>query len=279
MVSNEWITGEVALSVAGKPVRMQLSVPAGPVKPHRMLPIFQRVANTFIELGAEAAKTSGSAVSCRLGCAACCRQPIPLAEVEIYHIAELVESMPEPQRSEVKRRFAAAVGHFEAMGWFERLQKIDLVSASANKGPDPGQLNAAAIDYLNEWVSCPFLEDEACLIHENRPLSCREYLVTSPPDNCWHPTRDNISRLQLPISASSVVSDVGATGTFRGTTLLIQALELADRHPERFPEKTGERWAADFFSRLTGSEIPENARPNSPADRPRRRRSRKIKQK
>jgi hypothetical protein len=33
-------------------------------------------------------------------------------------------------------------------------------------------------------VACPFLEDEACSIHADRPLSCREYLVTSPPELC-----------------------------------------------------------------------------------------------
>ncbi|HEY5241787.1 MAG TPA: YkgJ family cysteine cluster protein [Polyangiaceae bacterium] len=32
-----------------------------------------------------------------------------------------------------------------------------------------------------ETVSCPFLEEESCSIHPDRPPICREYLVTSSP--------------------------------------------------------------------------------------------------
>src|SRR5690349_6337406 len=106
MKSTEWVTGEVVLKVAGEPLKMQMTVPATPVKPHRMLPVFQKMTDSFVEMGALAAGTQGKTISCRAGCGACCRQPVPLMEMQIYHIAEVVEAMPEPRRTEIKKRFS-----------------------------------------------------------------------------------------------------------------------------------------------------------------------------
>jgi hypothetical protein len=35
------------------------------------------------------------------------------------------------------------------------------------------------VRYFLQGVACPFLEAESCGIHPDRPLACREYLVTS----------------------------------------------------------------------------------------------------
>ncbi|HEY2867389.1 MAG TPA: YkgJ family cysteine cluster protein [Pyrinomonadaceae bacterium] len=277
METNEWITGEVVIGIAGEPVKMHLTVPAGPVKPQRMLPVFHKITNTFIEMVSAASDARGSAVTCQKGCAACCRQPIPLTEIEVYHIAELVKSMPEPLRTEIDHRFTQAAEHFESLGWFERLRKVDQLRATGQRALALEELKTVAIDYLNEWVDCPFLEDESCMIHADRPLSCREYLVTSPPPNCWQPTPDNISRVSLAVFPSSIVSDLAATGALRGSILLIQALEFAERNPESFPVKTGERWTADFFGRLTDQEIPETSVPGTAETR--RKRPQKLRKK
>src|SRR5262249_10360984 len=120
MESNEWVTGEIVLSIGGEPVKMSMTVPAVPVKPHRMLPVFQKMTNAFVEISAVAAGAGGQTISCRAGCGACCRQPVPIAEIEIYHLAEVVEAMPEPRRTEIKERFRKAVEYFTSIRWFEK---------------------------------------------------------------------------------------------------------------------------------------------------------------
>lgn len=257
MEANEFVTGEVVLSINGSPLKMEMTVPAAPVKPHRMLPVFQKMTNAFVEASALTAGALGSTISCRAGCGACCRQPVPLAEIEIYHLAELVESMPEPRRTEIKRRFGEAAEHFASMSWFERVHKIGLLTLTGAHALAGERLQQATLDYFAEGVPCPFLEDESCSIHENRPLACREYLVTSPAINCSSPTPENISRVPIPISPSSILWYLGKTGKFQGFIPLIRALEFAERYPENFEEKTGERWAADFFGQLTNQTIPE----------------------
>ena len=275
MNNDEWITGNVTLSIKGVPIQMEMTVPAKPVKPHRMLPIFQKMTNSFVEMSVRAMDEIGEKISCKAGCGACCSQAVPIAEVEVYQIAELVENMPEPRRSEIKKRFADAVEHFESMGWFERVQK-----AANQKMPDnpqyiPTELLDAAIEYFNEGIPCPFLENNSCSIHEDRPLSCREYLVTSAAEYCSKPTGETVKKVPLLIRPSKSLPHVGATGSLSGIGVLplIRALEVAEKIPERFPEKTGDKWIADFFEHLTKSEITQ------PSSKPAQKKKRKPRQK
>ena len=260
MEPNDWVTGDVVLSINGEPLKMQMTVPATPVKPHRMLPVFQKMTNSFVEMSAVAAGVRGETVSCRMGCAACCRHPVPISEIEIYYLAELIEAMPEPRRTEIKQRFQEADEHFRSIGWFDRMKEIGDLTLTASEEKAVDEVNKAAMEYFREGIPCPFLDVNtgACTIHENRPLVCREYLVTSPAANCSNPSADSVRKVELVMKPSHTLRFVGSTGTFTGFIPLIRALELAESFPERFEERTGERWAADFFSKLTHRPIPRS---------------------
>jgi len=66
-----------------------------------------------------------------------------------------------------------------------------------------------AIDYFHAAVPCPFLENESCSIHPFRPLSCREYLVTSPPALCQDPSVNQVAGVLLPLKLSRVLYTFG----------------------------------------------------------------------
>ncbi|HTK38311.1 MAG TPA: YkgJ family cysteine cluster protein [Pyrinomonadaceae bacterium] len=259
MENQEWITGKIAIAIRGVPIEMEMTVPAKPVKPHRMLPVFQKMTNSFVDVSVQAMNEIGETISCKAGCGACCHQPVPIAEVEVYQIAELVENMPEPRRSEIKKRFAEAVDHFESIGWFERIRKAGNLKMPDNPQFIPTELLDAAIEYFNEGIPCPFLENNSCSIHENRPLSCREYLVTSPAESCSRPTGETVKKVPLLIRPSRSLPHLGATGSLSGIGVLplIRALEVAEKIPEHFQEKTGDKWMADFFAHLMKTEIPQ----------------------
>lgn len=268
MQENEWVTGNVTISINGQPLSMTMTVPANRVKPHRMLPIFQQMSNTFVDMGVSEVESAGKAISCKAGCGACCRQPVPVSEIEVYHLAEVVESLPEPRRTEVKQRFSDAMEHFRSIDWFERVQQIREVVEEEGKEEGMRQLSELTTEYFREGVACPFLFEESCSIHKDRPVACREYLVTSPAENCSSPTAETIDRVPIGISPSKTLTNVGNTGRLANIALLplIRSLELAEQFPEKFVEKTGEKWMADFFTMLTHSEIPDSAR-KKPAGR------------
>jgi len=252
MDTGDWITGRVTLRIGAQPVDLEMTVPAQPVPLHRMIPIFQQVTNLFVEASTDVAATDGRSVSCKAGCGACCRQAVPISEAEVQQIAELVDAMPEPRRGEIRARFAAAVERIRPSGWFEAMDAT--VTAPPPNPPEAAKqkLTELALQYFHLGVPCPFLEDESCSIHPDRPLACREYLVSSPAEHCAVLASGTVRKIEMALKPSRMLRRISRIDRFGpGRFLpLVLALELAQRHPPRLPEKTGPEWMADFFGEL-----------------------------
>jgi len=258
MDNTEWTTGRVKLRINGQPVELEMTVPAGPVKLQRVIPIFQQLTNMFVDAGVEAAQTEGKSISCKAGCGACCRQPVPIAEAEVYQIAELVEAMPEPRRGVIKARFAAGVAQIRASGWFEAFEACIASGRSMPYDAAALQQIEVVLQYFRQGVPCPFLEDESCSIHAARPLSCREYLVTSPARNCATPIAGTVHKVDVVMRPSRSLAAISKTGRMNehGLLLLILALELAAAYPDDSPCKAGSEWMMEFFRHTTGTPAP-----------------------
>jgi Fe-S-cluster containining protein len=268
MHDDEWTTGRVNLRVNGQPVALEMTVPAKPVKLHRILPIFQQLTNTFVDAGVAAAEAEGKSISCAAGCGACCRQPVPIAEAEIHQIAELVEAMPEPRRGEIKARFADGAARIRAAGWFDAFEACIERGRSMPYDEAARRQVDVVLEYFRQGVPCPFLDDESCSIHADRPLACREYLVTSPAQDCAIPTADKVRKVDMVLRPSRSLAAISRTGHTRDHSLLllIRALELAEAHAGDLPEKTGSDWMMEFFRHATSAPAEPGA-PN-PEDRP-----------
>src|SRR5207249_10576704 len=165
--------------VSGRRVRVDLSVPKGATRPIRLMPIFRALTDVFVEAAVENAQAEGHSISCRKGCGACCRQLVPISEVEVEALRETVRALSAERRAEVVARFEDAVRRLAHAGLLDRLRAPRMVR--------PDEMNRLGIAYFEQGIACPFLEDESCSIHAERPLACREYLVVSPPARCAHP--------------------------------------------------------------------------------------------
>lgn len=253
MTNDEWVTGNITLNIKGKPLSMQITVPAKPINPKRMLPIFQSMSNSFVDMSVQAENTLGRKISCQKGCTACCYQLIPVSEIEAYRIADLVEAMPEPRRSQIKQKFENACDRIRETGLLESLEEC----------PSTWQeLEKLVMEYFYEKIPCPFLENDSCSIYQDRPMVCSEYLVTSPAENCWQPSAASVKAVNLLVKPSEILRRVGRSKSFRKRKLgflpMIRSLEWAEENSEKLPEKTGEEWMAEFFTILTQSQIPSN---------------------
>ncbi len=247
-MQEEFVSGKIELSIAGEPVSFEMTIPKNKVKLSRMLPIFQQMTHSIVDIGVQKIESEGKTVSCQKGCGACCNQLVPISEAEAFQLTELVEEMPEPSQSRIKQKFADACNHFTEIGWFKKVDKTNELSDNERR-----QL---VLDYFAEGIPCPFLEDASCSIHQNRPLVCREYLVSSPAELCEKPTAETIDRVKIIFSISETfrkLEDNPKTITFLP---LILALGWAANSPFQPLEKSGEEWMADFFSKLTKKEIP-----------------------
>jgi Fe-S-cluster containining protein len=229
-------TGHVVLVLGGEPVRFELTVPAGLAAVEDVLPIFHGLSSFLAERATARAEADGRAVSCRAGCGACCRQLAPVSASEARDLARLVEAMPEPRRSHVRQRFDDALEALAAAGVLDRL-----IAPADDDRPQLG------MDYFRQGVACPFLEDESCSIHPDRPLSCREYLVTSPAQNCAAPSSGTIQLLKLDADPSVALLNAEAA---IGWTALVLSLRFAEQAPPVERNRTGPHILRDLFGQL-----------------------------
>ena len=240
------ITIELKVEIAGKPTALSLTVPSKLARPRVMLPVFQQVTQAMVERGEQDAVDLGETISCAKGCGACCRQLIPVTEIEAYHLRELIDQLPHPQRDALLARFASAASRLESEGLLAALQEPQTIA--------PAQLPALSTFYFSLGIPCPFLQDESCSIHLDRPMVCREYLVTSPASCCSDVNSDSIRRVRLPGVVSNAVSSLGAKpGQQVGRWVpLITTPHWTATHPEPPATRTGPDILNEVFGRLWG---------------------------
>ena len=106
------------------------------------------------------------------------------------------------------------------------------------------------------------MQDERCSIYADRPLTCREFLVTSPAEHCARPTQDTIRCVQMPLKVQHALTlfDPVAPGTqFVRWVPLALALEWADAHPDETPPRPGPELLRELFNNLAERQRSENA--------------------
>ncbi len=173
---GEMVRGSVKLDLGGVGMTAEVVVPKGAVRVRELLPVLRGFSEAIVGVAVEKAEKGGRKVSCKAGCGACCRQLVPISEAEAHLLAELVAGMAEPRRGEVLGRFAAAR---------EKLKEAGLLEDVAHLPPAGSQeKKELGLAYFREGIACPFLEEESCSIYADRPLICREYLVTNHAKFC-----------------------------------------------------------------------------------------------
>ncbi|KAB7644810.1 YkgJ family cysteine cluster protein [Polymorphobacter fuscus] len=238
------ITGTITLEIGDESVPALLTASLTPAPFESLLPIFRAITDELTTRGIAREAAAGRSLSCRAGCGACCRQAVPLAAAEARAIAALVAAMPDPRRTQLEARFAAARAALAAAGL--TTVAADIAALDRTERDDYGRR------YFRLGLACPFLEAESCAIHPDRPLSCREYLVTSPPQACADPSDASIRTVPLAGRASAAVTARGKAVEGHGTVLMVDALAWAAAHPAPVPEHPGIDLALTTIAELPG---------------------------
>jgi Fe-S-cluster containining protein len=231
-----WDQGKLHLDVQGQTRAIEFPVAVGEATPLDLIPMARSLSAGITAAGIEWAVSEGHAISCAAGCAACCRPLIPISPIEAVSLLDVVRAMPEPRQSEVRGRFAAAV---------KRMEKSGLLDAKTKKGRN-ALLQKNVVRGESAWdnvsrryhalqIACPFLENEACSIYEQRPMVCREYHVVTPKEYCA--TLDKRTQA-IPwfVRLSEVLAEAGRAivGGTSASIPLALALEWAEVHGDAF---------------------------------------------
>jgi Fe-S-cluster containining protein len=260
------LEGRVGLELDGAKLEFQVEMPDGPVNVDDLIPLFHQLSGLVAEAGERRADVAGLPISCRAGCGACCRQSVPVTEGEARYLAGLVDAMPEPRRSQVVARFEETLRTVRDCEAGRNL--LDAMQAGAPTG------KTLVSAYFRLGIPCPFLEDERCSIHAQRPMSCREYLVTSDPVYCAALDGEQIRRVRL-TQIVHRVARVSRRDTHHGYVLLIEALAFAAVSPpppreHRGPEILAAVIKSDGPEARSGRPAPSGEHRMGPVDQPQR---------
>jgi len=207
-----------------------ITVPNAAVPAAEVVPALQGLVNAVVE-----AAEMGKAISCRKGCGACCRQLVPVSRSEGERLLQVIEAMPDERRETLKARFAAAEAAIEAAGLKERQGRSDRELSTA---------------YFALGVPCPFLEDESCSIHPERPLVCREYLVTSPAELCAGPKQEGVTPVAVPKVSMAAR---GLQDEKDDWVPLAMLMAWARTRPRKAVKRTGPEWVQRFLTRMSSA--------------------------
>src|SRR5882762_9240912 len=228
MAESAHSTATLRLAMGDLRIVHSITVPNTAVPASEIVPALQGLVNAVV---AEAEK--GMAISCRKGCGACCRQLVPVSRTEGERLLQLVETMPAERRRALSTRFSAAEAAIDRAGLKERGQRSDR------------ELSAA---YFALRIPCPFLEDESCSIHPERPLVCREYLVTSPAELCAGATQEGVTPVAVP-KVSMAARGLQDEGDDWFPLALLMA--WSRRRPRKTVKRTGPEWVQRFLKGLS----------------------------
>ncbi len=222
-------TATLRLSVGGLRIAHPISVPSAPVAAAEVVPALQGLVNAVVE-----AAEAGKPISCRKGCGACCRQLVPVSRTEGERLLQLVEGMPPVRREALTARFAEAE------------KAIDAAGLKVREGRSDRELSTA---YFALGVPCPFLEEESCSIHRERPLICREYLVTSPSELCSGAMQEGVTPVAVPKVSLAARGLQEADDEWFPLALL---MAWARTQPRKAEKRTGPEWVQRFLRGLGG---------------------------
>jgi Fe-S-cluster containining protein len=215
---------------------------------YELLPFFQSITDKVVEIAISEVNENGQQVSCSSGCGACCSQLVPISKVEGAALLNLIESMPEPGRSEVRSRFRKNMDVLAHAGLLDELENAALTH-------DKERIRAIGLAYFTLNLPCPFLQNQSCSIHPHRPLSCREFLVVSDPAFCARPDPAVVKSVALPKRVSPILFDLCSKdpNTKVGFMPLVQLLASAESIDTEQPDPAPAiDWVNRFLARLGG---------------------------
>ena len=185
---------DARIEAFGYPIRLKVAVQDRLAGLADFVPLARQIADQIASAARRRAAAAGHPATCREGCAACCRHPVPVSAPEAGRLGQEIQALPAQERAIVERRFRAAAGV---------ILESDILEKTRGDG---------GLDRISEWywalkLDCPLLENDRCRLYDRRPLACREHLVTSPPAGCGQVNGPSVS-LTPPVSVAECLPEL-----------------------------------------------------------------------
>ncbi len=183
-------------------IRGQVAIEDEPMRLAELVPTALELTNNLANRAARREEKSGRKITCCAGCGACCCQLVMVSLPEAFYIADMIETLDENFRKDLHRRFDRVVAELERHQMIDELMNPRLHESGTNF--------PIVQQYFDLKLPCPFLIEESCAIHPNRPVPCRDYNVTSDAVLCADPYHNEISKVPMPVALTIPLAQIAA---------------------------------------------------------------------
>ncbi len=178
-------TLELKLNLFDEQVSIKIDVLPKMIKLSDIVPLARELSSKISNIIRTKLSDTGVTIPCRKGCDACCSYLVPLSVPEAFRLREEILDIPETGRKEILDLFLDGARRI--------LKEKSELS------------NLLEINNLSDWYSdlelvCPFLSNNICSKYNNRPIACREYLVTGTELLCKPGQQGDFHKVDLPVS-------------------------------------------------------------------------------
>ncbi len=205
-------------------LRTTLRIPSEPMRLADLARSVLHLDDEIVTMGVKKQLPIVGPPTCKKGCASCCDQLVPISVPEAFMIHDVVSGMSEARQEQVLTRIVAAEEALESVG----------IDAHAIADTTEHEVRQLLVAYHRSKTTCAFLENGSCSIYTLRPSACREYLVSSPPENCAKIGEVVVNRIPISIRMATALSAVAAR-VLGGEPLLVPlsfAIAYAEGHEE-----------------------------------------------
>lgn len=189
--SEETISFE--LNIAGKMVPFHINVANDKATLADIVPLARKLSTKMAIAFLADLRKNGLSVPCRKGCCACCSSLIPMSVPEVFRMREELLAMP----NDVSNRILGACIH-TAETILNKTRRTSYLEGFSKSGKP-------RISQINKWygklkLACPLLSGDLCTLYEQRPLACREHIVTGSSDSCQKDRKCRPNVTPMPVS-------------------------------------------------------------------------------
>ncbi len=172
-------------------------------------------------------RTEGEKVPCGKGCSACCNYVVPLSIPEVFRLREEMQSMPEQLKDLVTGRC------------------LDSAKQILDGVDEKFKANEVGEWYGGLGISCPFLADGLCLLYSQRPMACREHIVTGSAQFCEIGCAEDPKVVNMSVSVLESIGELAAE--LEGGDVEAVMLPFVFAWSEENKERGEQRWPVEVM--------------------------------
>jgi Fe-S-cluster containining protein len=180
----------------------------------------RQLCDIVCRLALEHQRLCGQPVRCASGCAACCKYAAAISLAEAFAINDRINNLFLPFRAPLLKTMTMAARKI--------LGNPPPQAGASTEFKDPGESQSSnRLLNISQWYSgmdltCPWIENKTCSMYADRPLVCREFMVTSAPACCSPTSLKTKTIVDLPIRTAEVLTEICSmlTGTRPQTMFL-----------------------------------------------------------